>query len=275
MNRSKFSAEGTSILKANKKGALDQLYGQNQTDVYDWLGDVEMPFNCDACTIVEVKFKGSRKQFYRNLTGTKLKNGQLVVVAGSKGGYDVGHVSLTGELVRLQLKKKKMRLRTVFKKIHRRANAADEIKWRQGKELELVTLYRARVLAQALNLPMKLTDVDYQGDCRKATFYYTASARVDYRELIKNLFDAFDVQIEMCQIGIREEVNRLGDVGPCGSALCCHTWSPNFKANYSFTARSESALSRKINKFDCCITDEMVGEDPGKYAKRKEKLSPG
>ncbi|TXD50240.1 MULTISPECIES: regulatory iron-sulfur-containing complex subunit RicT [unclassified Polaribacter] len=261
MNRTKFSKEGSSTPKAIKSNATSQVYGQSQTDVYDWLTDLAMPANYDVCTIVEVKFKGSRKEFYSNPKRNALKNGELVVVAGNKGGYDVGHVSLTGELVRMQLKKKNVLAKHIFKKIYRRANAADATKWRLAKDFELDALQKARVLAKGLGLSMKLTDVDCQGDGTKATFYYTAAKRVDYRELIKHLFDAFGVRIEMLQIGMREEASRVGDIGPCGSYSCCHTWSSNFKTNTPFSLNSQSSLKRASNKFQCYIEDEMVHKD--------------
>jgi hypothetical protein len=272
MNGTKFSTEGSSIPKVSKSNASRQEYGQSQTDVYNWLSDIVMPANYDVCNIVEVEFKGSRKEFYMNLTNTTLKNGELVVVAGSKGGYDVGHITLTGELVRMQLKKKNVRTKNVLKKIYRRANYADVTKWKLAKGLELDTLYKARILAKELGLSMKLTDVDYQGDQKKATFYYTAEGRVDYRELIKNLFGAFGVQIEMRQIGMREEANRIGDIGPCGSYICCHNWSTNFKTNYPFASRSEKASNREVNKFNCYIKDETLDSNGNKLDVVKSEI---
>lgn len=263
MNSNKFSAESSPILKAHKSNVSSQSYGRSLTDVYDWLADLVMPTNYEVCTIVEVKFKGSRKEFYSNFTNIILKNGELVVVSGNRGGYDVGRVSLTGELVRMQMKKKKLRAKNIFNNVYRLANTADIIKWKLAKDSELETLQKARVLAKGLGLSMKLTDVDYQGDGTKATFYYTADTRVDYRELIKHLFGAFGVRIEMLQIGTREEASRIGDIGPCGNYSCCHTWSTNFKTNSPFSPNSQSNLKRGNNKFQCYIEDEMVHEDIG------------
>jgi hypothetical protein len=272
MGRIKFSTKGSSNPKTNKRSSQGQKYGQSQTDVYDWLSNIIMPANYDVCNIVEVKFKGSRKEFYMNLTTTTLEKGELVVVAGNKGGYDVGHISLTGELVKMQLNKKNVRAKSILKKIYRRANYADITKWKSAKNLELDALSKARVLAKELGLPMKLTDVDYQGDRTKASFYYTAEGRVDYRELIKKLFDTFGVQIEMCQIGMREEANRIGDIGPCGSYICCHNWSTNFKTNYPFASRSEKASNRAINKFNCYIKDETLDSDGNKSVDVKKEI---
>jgi hypothetical protein len=271
MDRTKFSTRDSKPPKGSKNNASHQEYGQSQTDVYDWLSDITMPANYDVCNIVEVKFKASRKEFYMNLTNTALKNGELVVVAGNKGGHDVGHVSLTGELVRVQLKKKNVQAKQVSKKVYRSASYTDIHTWRMAKKLELKTLHKARFLAKELGLSMKVTDVDYQGDRTKATFYYTAEGRIDYRELIKQLFSAFGVQIEMCQIGIREEANRIGDIGPCGSYICCHNWSTNFKSNYPFSPGSEKTPNRESNKFNCYIKDETLDSDGTKLDALKNK----
>jgi len=265
------STEGSSNLKGGKSDGSDLTYGSSQSDVNDWLSDIVMPPDFKVCNIIEIKFKGSRKGFYLNHKKTCLKSGELVVVEGNNGGYDVGLVSLTGELVRMQLKKKNVRIEDVVKKFYRIANPTDITKWKLAKELELNTLYKARVLAKELDLSIKLTDVDYQGDKSKATFYYTAEVRVDYRELIKHLFEAFHVRIEMRQIGIREEASRIGDVGPCGSYLCCHTWSTNFKTNSPFAARDQNISRRQPHKFECYIKDETENIDESKLDDTKNK----
>jgi hypothetical protein len=271
MDCDKYSIEGSFIPEEHKSNDSNFAYGQSQSDVYDWLSDIVMPTDYNGCNIIEVKFKGSRKEFYLNLEETYLKNGELVVVEGDKSGFDVGHVSLTGELVRMQLKKKKVRTEDVVKKIFRSANPADVTKWKQAKELELEALYKARVLAKELGLSMKLTDVDYQGDNSKATFYYTAEGRVDYRELIKHLFGVFHVRIEMRQIGMREEASRIGDIGPCGSYTCCHTWSTNFKKDSPFGTRSQYTYKRDTHKFECYIKDETLNIDGSKLEELKGK----
>jgi cell fate regulator YaaT (PSP1 superfamily) len=256
-----YSTEGSSVLKGFKSNGSSFIYGSSQSDVYDWMADIVMPPDYKVCNSIEIKFKGSRKDFYLNLKNIDLKNGELVAVEGNMGGYDVGHVSLTGELVRMQLKKKNVRTEEVVKKIYRRATPADVTKWKLAKEMELDALYKARSLAKALGLSMKLTDVDYQGDTSKATFYYTANGRVDYRELIKDLSKALHIRIEMRQIGMREEANRIGDIGPCGSYLCCHTWSTNFKTNFPFATRYQNVSRRQDNKFECYIDDETENKD--------------
>jgi hypothetical protein len=251
-----YSTEGLSVPSGIKSN--DYSYGQSQSDVYDWLSDIVAPPDDKVNTIVEIKFKGSRKEFYLNHKNIHLKDGELVVVDGNKSGYDVGHVSLTGELVSLQLKKKNVHREDIFKKIQRKATAYDVTKWKLAKEMELDTMCKARLITKELGLSMKLTDVDYQGDKTKATFYYTAQERVDYRELIKRLFESFHVHIEMCQIGLREEANRLGDIGPCGSYLCCHTWSTNFKTDspWGTVHKNNSFYKRQGDKFECLINDE-------------------
>jgi cell fate regulator YaaT (PSP1 superfamily) len=265
------STEGYFIPEKYKSNGLSHRYGYSQSDVYNWLSDVVMPTDYNVCNIIEVKFKGSRKEFYFNLQNSDLKNGELVAVEGNKGGYDVGHVSLTGELVRMQLKKKNVSSEDVVKKIYRIANPADISKWKLAKELELDTLYKARSLAKELGLSMKLTDVDYQGDTSKATFYYIAEGRVDFRELIKLLFEAFHVRIEMRQIGTREEASRIGDIGPCGSPICCHTWSTNFKSNSPFATRYQKDSKRDSGKFECYIKDETLNKDGSKLEELKVK----
>jgi hypothetical protein len=251
-----YSTEGSSVVGDMKSMRSTLVYGSSQSDVYNWMSDSLKPLDFEKCTIIEVKFKGFRKEFYLNLKNIVLKSGQLVVVEGNMSGYDVGHVSLTGELVRLQLKKKKVRTGDVVKEFYHIANAADITQWKQAKELELYTLLKARVLVKNLNLLMKLTDVDYQADLSKATFYYTAEGRVDYRVLIKHLSQAFGVRIEMRQIGLREEANRIGDIGPCGSHICCHTWSTNFKTEAPFAASHKKKSRWQGNRFECYIKDE-------------------
>jgi len=258
MNYDNDSTEGTSVSGEFKSNDPSTRYGYSKSDVYDWLADIVMPVGYKVCNIIEIKFKGSRKEFYLNIQNIYLKNGELVVVEGNMGGYDVGHVSLTGELVIMQLKKKNVRKEDVVKKIYRTATPSDVTKWKLAKEMELDTLYKARDLAKELGLSMKLTDVDYQGDKTKATFYYTAEGRVDFRTLIKHLSETFHIRVEMRQIGIREEANRIGGVGPCGSHLCCHTWPIDFRTGSPWVSRFKQNLLHKQqdNKFECYIKDE-------------------
>lgn len=217
-----------------------------------------IPFN-----IVEVRFKGSRKDFYLNTDHLYLEMGEPVVVETATGGYDVGFVSLTGELVRLQLKKNKVDAESVEKKIFRKATPNDMDKYQAAKDLEWETMHRARKLALDLGLSMKLSDVDYQGDKTKATFYYTAEGRVDFRELIKKMAEAFRIRIEMRQIGMRQEASRLGGIGSCGRELCCSTWLTDFKTVSTAAARYQNLslntlkLAGQCGKLKCCLNYEL------------------
>ena len=271
MDYDNYSTEGSSVSGEVKSNDPCLTYGCSQSDVYDWLADIVMPSDYKVCNIIEIKFKGSRKEFYLTLQNTYFKSGELVVVEGNMGGYDVGHVSLTGELVYIQLKKKNVRTEDVVKKIYRRANPNDVTNWKLAKEMELTTLYKARGLAKEHGLSMKLTDVDYQGDKSKATFYYTAEGRVDYRELIKHLSKAFHIRVEMRQIGIHEEACRIGGIGPCGSYLCCHTWSSNFKTDSPFATRYQNLSRRHGNKFECYINYDMENKEAIKSDDLKNK----
>ncbi|MFC3199680.1 stage 0 sporulation family protein [Parapedobacter deserti] len=237
--------------------------GCNKLDVYDWLAEMDMPTNYKPFNIVEVRFKGSRKEFYVNHDNLYLEMGEMVVVEPNTGGYDIGHVSITGELVRLQLKKNNVDPATVTKKIYRKVTDADIKKWQAAKDLEWETMHRARKLALDLGLSMKISDVDYQGDKSKATFYYTAEGRVDFRELIKRMAEAFRIRIEMRQIGMRQEASRLGGIGSCGRELCCSTWLTDFKTVSTSAARYQNLslntlkLAGQCGKLKCCLNYEL------------------
>ncbi|MBS7565602.1 hypothetical protein KHS38_14410 [Mucilaginibacter sp. Bleaf8] len=237
--------------------------GCSKLDVYDWLAHMDMPTNYKPFNIVEIKFKGSRKDFYANVDNIYLEAGELVVVETPTGGYDVGHVSLTGELVRMQMVKRHVKEGDVTKKIFRRATPADVDKWKAAKDMEWETMHRARKLALDLNLSMKISDVDYQGDKTKATFFYTADGRVDFRELIKKMAEAFRIRIEMRQIGMRQEASRLGGIGSCGRELCCSTWLTDFKTVSTSAARYQNLslntlkLAGQCGKLKCCLNYEL------------------
>ena len=237
--------------------------GCNKLDVYDWFAGMDMPSNYKPFLVVEIKFKGSRKEFYLNADNLYLEIGDLVSVESGAGGYDVGHVSLTGELVRLQLKAKGETEASVTKKIYRKTTQIEVEKWKMAKELEHETMHQARKIALEMRLSMKLSDVDYQGDKSKATFYYTADGRVDFRELIKRLADTFRVRIEMRQIGMRQEASRLGGIGSCGRELCCTTWLTDFKTVTTSAARYQNLslntlkLAGQCGKLKCCLNYEL------------------
>src|ERR1700748_1471615 len=237
--------------------------GCSKLDVYDWLSNMDMPANYKPFSINEVKFKGSRKDFFINTENIYLEAGERVVVETPTGGFDVGHVSVTGELVRMQMVKHRVNEADVTKKIYRRASPADVDKWKAAKELEWETMHKTRKLALELGLSMKISDVDYQGDKTKATFYYTAEGRVDFRELIKKMAEAFRIRIEMRQIGMRQEASRLGGIGSCGRELCCSTWLTDFKTVSTSAARYQNLslntlkLAGQCGKLKCCLNYEL------------------
>ncbi len=237
--------------------------GCQKLEVYDWLSNLDMPSNYIPFQVVEVKFKGARKEFFLNSENIYLEIGELVAVEGPTGGYDIGHISLTGELVRTQMKRRKTSLDQVTRKIYRKASEADVEKWKLAKDMEWETMHKARKLALDLRLSMKISDVDYQGDKTKATFYYTAEGRVDFRELIKKMAETFRVRIEMRQIGMRQEAGRLGGIGSCGRELCCSTWLTNFKTVSTAAARYQNLslntlkLAGQCGKLKCCLNYEL------------------
>ena len=193
-------------------------------NVFDWLSNMKLPDGQSQYDLIEIRFKNSRKEFFKNVNQLALSVGEVVAVEGSPG-HDIGVVSTVGELVRLQMKKRNRDSSSPeIKKLYRKAKQHDIDKWREAQSLETPTMYRARTLAINLGLQMKISDVEYQGDKTKAIFYYTAEGRVDFRELIKVMAEEFKVRIEMRQIGSRQEASRLGGIGACGRELCCSTW---------------------------------------------------
>jgi cell fate regulator YaaT (PSP1 superfamily) len=237
--------------------------GCGKLDVYDWFSGINSPQQAED-DIIEVRFKGARKEFYNNPQHTYVETGNLVAVESTTNGFDVGHVTLTGALVHLQLKKKKIQDFSAFKKLLRLATDKDIEKWEQAKLMETPTLHKSRAIAKDLGLKMKLSDVEFQGDKSKATFYYTAEGRVDFRELIKRYAEEFKVRIEMRQIGMRQEASRLGGIGACGRELCCSTWLTNFKtvstsaARYQNLALNTLKLAGQCGKLKCCLNYRYV-----------------
>jgi cell fate regulator YaaT (PSP1 superfamily) len=224
---------------------------------------MRLPEGQEPCDVVEIRFKNSRKEFYRNVNNLTLNVGDIVATESSPG-HDIGVVSITGELVRLQLKKKAMSYdSTDIKKIYRKAKQQDIDKWREAQKLEVDTMFKARTLALKLGLQMKISDVEFQGDKSKAVFYYTADGRVDFRELIKVLADEFKVRIEMKQIGARQEAGRLGGIGSCGRELCCATWLSDFRtvstsaARYQQLSLNPLKLAGQCGKLKCCLNYEL------------------
>ena len=238
--------------------------GCNRMNVHDWL--MNLPFSDpeSTCKIVEISFNnGSRKDFYRNATLQFFEKGECVTVEGVSG-YDVGEVSLSGELVRMQMKKKGVdEFSPEIKKILRKSTETDLAKWQENKKREKEALVRSRAMARNLNLDMKLAEVEIQADGKKATFYYTADDRVDFRELIRLYAGEFKVKVEMRQIGARQEAGKVGGIGSCGRELCCSTWLTDFKsvnttaARYQNLSINQTKLSGQCGRLKCCLNYEL------------------
>ena len=205
-------------------------------DTFDWVESIPFPDNFKRIDIAEIRFKNSRKDFYRIPADLELEVGDIVAVEASPG-HDIGMISLLGEVVRFQMRRKKVNPNDELKKVYRKARLTDIEKWVAAVETEDHTMFRARAFAEKLNLQMKINDVEYQGDNTKAIFYYTADDRVDFRELIKIMAEEFKVRIEMRQIGARQEASRLGGIGSCGRELCCATWMNDFRSVTTHAAR--------------------------------------
>ena len=235
--------------------------GCNKLPVFDWLANMAMPDGMAACDIVEVRFKNSRKDFFKVSDVAGLVVGDAVAVDASPG-HDIGMISMTGELVRLQLKKLN-HSNDGLKSVYRKARPADMERWEEFIAKENSTMMRARSIALELKLNMKISDVEYQGDGNKAIFYYTADDRVDFRELIRHLADEFKVRVEMRQIGSRQESARLGGIGSCGRELCCSTWLRDFRsvntsaARYQQLSLNPQKLAGQCGKLKCCLNYEL------------------
>ena len=238
--------------------------GCNRMNVHDWLANLPFSDLESSCKIVEVSFnQGSRKEFYRNPSFQYYEKGELVTVEGTSG-FDVGEVSLNGELVRMQLKKRGVAEDSAdLKKILRRSGSADIEKWKESKSREKEALIRSRAMARQLNLQMKLAEVEFQADGKKATFFYTADDRVDFRELIRVFAGDFKVKVEMRQIGARQEAGKVGGIGSCGRELCCSTWLTDFKsvntqaARYQNLSINQTKLSGQCGRLKCCLNYEL------------------
>ena len=232
----------------------------HQLNTYDWLADV--PGNNATPDLVEVQFKNTRKGYYHNVNNLDLKKGDIVAVEANPG-HDIGVVTLTGQLVRLQIKKANIKSPGDIRRIYRIAKEADMEKYAAAKAREHATMIQSREIAKGLGLKMKIGDVEYQGDGNKAIFYYIADERVDFRQLIKDLAAAFHVRIEMKQIGARQEAGRIGGTGPCGREFCCATWVRNFSSVSTNAARFQGVslnptkLAGMCAKLKCCLNYEV------------------
>ena len=238
-------------------GSCDKL------NVFDWLANMELPAHQEPCNIVEVRFKNGRKGFYQNPKELSLNMGDVVAVETSPG-HDIGVVSLTGELVKVQMKKKRYAGRKgELSQIYRKASQRDIDVWTSARDKESEVQRKSRLIISRLRLKMKLSDVEFQGDGNKATFYYTADERVDFRQLIRELAGTFGIRVEMRQVGLRQEASRLGGIGSCGRELCCSTWLTDFRsvstsaARYQQLSLNPQKLAGQCGKLKCCLNYEL------------------
>lgn len=245
---------------ANGCENVDTCGNSYKLSVFDWLSNINNPAP-NRCDFVEVRFKNDRKSFYKNVNNIPLHIGSVVTVESSPG-HDVGVISLTGELVKIQMKKKKFSEESV-QKIYRLANQKDLEVWQEARKKEENVKIEARKIAHRLGLEMKITDVEYQGDASKVTFYYTADNRVDFRQLIKDYAGAFRTKIDMKQIGFRQEAAKVGGIGSCGRELCCSTWLTDFRsvntnvARYQQLSINPQKLAGQCGKLKCCLNYEL------------------
>lgn len=254
------------------RGLCHQAVGRQdrQLNTYDWLADV--PGNAESTDLVEVQFKNTRKGYYHNVNGLDLHKGDIVAVEANPG-HDIGVVTLTGQLVKLQIKKANLKGPDEIRRVYRHAKPVDMEKYEEAKAREHKTMIESRQIAKGLGLQMKIGDVEFQGDGNKAIFYYIADERVDFRQLIKDLAAAFHVRIEMKQIGARQEAGRIGGTGPCGRELCCATWMKNFSSVSTNAARFQDIslnpqkLAGMCAKLKCCLNYEVDG-----YIEASKKL---
>jgi len=237
--------------------------GCNKLPVFNWLADIDLPNGQSTYDIVEIRFKNSRKEFFRNANNLSLQVGDAVAVEANPG-LDIGVVSVVGELARIQVRKKITNFKShEAPKIIRKANKQDVEKWIAVRDKEDETMFKARSIASELGLEMKISDVEYQGDGAKAIFYYTADDRVDFRQLIRDLADSFSIKVEMKQIGARQEAARLGGIGSCGRELCCSTWLTDFRsvstasARYQQLSLNPQKLAGQCGKLKCCLNFEL------------------
>ncbi len=237
--------------------------GCNKLTVFDWLSNMSLPNGEKPFEFVEVRFKNSRKEFFRNTENLALSIGDIVATQ-AQSGHDIGMITLTGELVKVQMKKKKVdHTSGDILKLYRKASQKDIDIWQKARNREEEIKKRSREIAIILKLQMKISDVEFQGDASKATFYYTAEERVDFRQLIKDMAKAFGIRIEMRQIGYRQEAQRLGGIGSCGRELCCSTWLTDFRsvstsaARYQQLSLNPQKLAGQCGKLKCCLNYEL------------------
>ncbi len=255
------NTSNTSKVKGCRNNGLCDTGGCNKLNTFDWLSNMDLALD-ERFDVVEIRFKNGKKDFFRNVNKYHLNNGDPVIV-DVPNGHHLGHVALQGELVRLQMMKKKVENDDQIRPVYRLATEKDLQKFEEVTQKEHPTLHRTRDIIKEYKLSMKLTDVEYQADGTKATFYYSADDRVDFRELIKKLASEFKIRVEMRQISLRQEASRLGGIGSCGRELCCSTWLTDFKsvtttsARYQNLSLNPSKLSGQCGRLKCCLNYEL------------------
>jgi cell fate regulator YaaT (PSP1 superfamily) len=257
------SSDINSVPKGCKSNGSCGTGDCEKLSVFDWLANMALPAGQEPMNIVEVRFKNGRKHFFKNLENLQISIGDVIAVEGNPG-HDIGTVSLTGELIKVQLKRKGIALDSdEIKKVYRKATQKDIDVWNAARDKEYDTQYKGREILGKLGLKMKLSDVEYQGDGNKATFYYTADDRVDFRQLIRDFASTFNIRIEMKQVGLRQEAARLGGVGSCGRELCCSTWLTDLRkvnttaARYQQLSLNPQKLAGQCGKLKCCLNYEL------------------
>ena len=257
------SCSSNGIPKGCRSNGSCGVNGCEKHTVFDWLSDMEQPGHIAPFEFVEVRFKNGRKEYFKNVNQIRLYMGDVVAVEGNPG-HDIGAVSLTGELVRLQMNKRRLKPESPdIRKLYRKANQRDIDLWKTAQDREHDTMVRSRVIVTDLKLKMKISDVEFQGDNAKATFYYIADERVDFRELIKVLASEFKIRVEMRQIGTRQEAGKIGGIGSCGRELCCSTWLTDFRsvntaaARYQQLSLNPTKLAGQCGKLKCCLNYEL------------------
>lgn len=257
------SCSSSGIPKGCRNNGSCGVNGCEKHTVFDWLSDMEQAGAATPFEFIEVRFKNGRKEYFKNVNDIRLYMGDVVAVEGSPG-HDIGAVSLTGELVRLQMNKRRLKPESPeVRKLYRKANQRDIDIWRSAQDREHSTMVRGREIINELKLNMKLSDVEFQGDNAKATFYYIADERVDFRELIKVLAGEFKIRVEMRQIGTRQEAGKIGGIGSCGRELCCSTWLTDFRsvntaaARYQQLSLNPTKLAGQCGKLKCCLNYEL------------------
>jgi len=257
------SCSSSGIPKGCRSNGSCGVNGCEKHTVFDWLSDMEQPGHLEPFDFVEVRFKNGRKEYYKNVNQIRLYMGDVVAVEGNPG-HDIGAVSLTGELVRLQMNKRRLKPESPdVRKLYRKSNQRDIDLWKTAQDREHQTMVRSREIVRDLKLNMKVSDVEFQGDNAKATFYYIADERVDFRELIKVLASEFKIRVEMRQIGSRQEAGKIGGIGSCGRELCCSTWLTDFRsvntaaARYQQLSLNPTKLAGQCGKLKCCLNFEL------------------